>query len=147
MQQFCFAPKSITNSQYPLRKLPVNARVTTDFLCLPQVAAINAEIVDSAMAMKTLTHFFLGLTNEWLESMSSIIAASSASSSSSSGNADGSEGKTDNTQGNAAGAAPKDSFPIQVSREVRNIVVLRKEEGRKEYVAVLPTRIRTVLCA
>ena len=117
-------------------------------MSLPQVAAINAEIVDSAMAMKTLTHFFLGLTNEWLESMSSIIAASSASSSSSSsGNADGSEGKTDNTQGNAAAAAPKDSFPIQVSREVRNIVVLRKEEGRKEYVAVLPTRIRTVLCA
>ena len=81
---------------------------------LPQVAAINAEIVDSAMAMKTLTHFFLGLTNEWLESMSSIIAASSSSAS---GNADGSEGKTDNTQGNAATAAPKDSFPIQVSRE------------------------------
>ena len=61
-----------------------------------QVAAINAEIVDSAMAMKTLTHFFLGLTNEWLESMSTMLDADKA---------DGS------SQG---GSAPKDSFPIQV---------------------------------
>ena len=67
-----------------------------DFL---QVAAINAEIVDSAMAMKTLTHFFLGLTNEWLESMSTMLDAE----------------KADNAQGGAAAAAPKDSFPIQVS--------------------------------
>ena len=66
----------------------------------PQVAAINAEIVDSAMAMKTLTHFFLGLTNEWLESMSAILQQ------------DGNEGgKTDGSS-----AAPKDSFPIQVSQ-------------------------------
>ena len=27
------------------------------------------------MAMKTLTHFFLGLTNEWLESMSTMLDA------------------------------------------------------------------------
>ena len=67
----------------------------------PQVAAINAEIVDSAMAMKTLTHFFLGLTNEWLESMSAILQQ------------DGNEGgKTDGS----SAAAPKDSFPIQVSQ-------------------------------
>ena len=62
------------------------------------MAAINAEIVDSAMAMKTLTHFFLGLTNEWLESMSTMLDAE----------------KADNAQGGAT-AAPKDSFPIQVS--------------------------------
>ena len=108
MQQFCFAPKSITNSQYPLRKLPVNARVTTDFLCLPQVAAINAEIVDSAMAMKTLTHFFLGLTNEWLESMSTMLDAGAE------GGGGGGHKAGDNAQGSAT--APKDSFPIQVSQ-------------------------------
>ena len=107
MQRFCFAPKSITNSQYPLRKLPVNARVTTDFLCLPQVAAINAEIVDSAMAMKTLTHFFLGLTNEWLESMSTMLDAGAEG-------GGGGHKAGDNAQGSAT--APKDSFPIQVSQ-------------------------------
>ena len=59
------------------------------------------------MAMKTLTHFFLGLTNEWLESMSTIIQQDG-----------GGNEKTDNSQGSAT--APKDSFPIQVSQRMFN---------------------------
>jgi hypothetical protein len=48
--------------------------------------------------MNNLTHFFLGLTNEWLESMNSIIAGGG-----------GGGATTDNASG-----VPKDSFPIQV---------------------------------
>ncbi len=55
-----------------------------------QVATINAEIVDSVPSTKGLSHFFLGLTNEWLHSMSSLTAAT---------------GK---------GGSGKDSFPIMV---------------------------------
>lgn len=61
-----------------------------------QVATINAEIVDSAMAMNHLTHFFLGLTNEWLESMSVLMHAQN-------GGGAGSSGQQQ-----------KDSFPILV---------------------------------
>ena len=77
-----------------------------------QVAAINAEIVDSAMAMKTLTHFFLGLTNEWLESMSTMLDA-------------------EKTDGSAqGGSAPKDSFPIQVSGcDIWKIVTVTTTRG------------------
>jgi hypothetical protein len=38
------------------------------------VAAVNTEIVDSAMSMHKLTHFFLGLTNEWLETINMASA-------------------------------------------------------------------------
>ena len=38
-----------------------------------QVAAINSEIVDSALSMAGLTFLILGLTNEWLESMNALI--------------------------------------------------------------------------
>ena len=34
-----------------------------------QVATINAEIVDSASSLGSVTHFFFGLTNEWLDSL------------------------------------------------------------------------------
>ncbi len=60
-----------------------------------QVATINAEIVDSIPSMSGLTHFFLGLTNEWLQSMSTLVAAVNAS-------------------GGGAGSTKKDSFPIMV---------------------------------
>ena len=33
-----------------------------------QVASINAEIVDFCSGLTNVTHFFLGLTNEWLDS-------------------------------------------------------------------------------
>ncbi|QQP35252.1 Uncharacterized protein FKW44_023420 [Caligus rogercresseyi] len=39
-----------------------------------EVAAINAEIVDFALSMPSLSHFCLGLTNEWLDSMNSILS-------------------------------------------------------------------------
>ena len=56
-----------------------------------EVAAINSEIVDTAMAMKHLSHFYLGLTNEWLVAMQKALTHS----------------------GNA-----KDSFPIMVNDTV-----------------------------
>ena len=60
------------------------------------------------MAMKTLTHFFLGLTNEWLESMSTMLDA-------------------DKTDGSAqGGSAPKDSFPIQVGVRFGILSLLRE---------------------
>eukprot|EP00095_Tigriopus_kingsejongensis_P000598 maker-scaffold95_size379157-snap-gene-2.34 protein:Tk00598 transcript:maker-scaffold95_size379157-snap-gene-2.34-mRNA-1 annotation:"f-box lrr-repeat protein 7" len=34
-----------------------------------EVATINAEILDSTLSMSQLTHFYLGLTTEWLNSM------------------------------------------------------------------------------
>ena len=51
------------------------------------------EIVDSAMAMSKLSYFYLGLLNEWLESMTSLI------------------------QGGTAGNSKKGSFPIMVKGE------------------------------
>ncbi len=93
-----------------------------------QVAAINSEIVDSAVAMSGLGHFFLGLTNEWLESMNSMVGVGGDSAASGSG-AEGGAGAGGGTPGAAAGsglgagtpaaavvaAVPKDSFPIQVN--------------------------------
>lgn len=60
------------------------------------VAAINAEIVDFALSMPSLSRFFLGLTNEWLDSMNVLMAA--------------------NNENNGGGGGPvRDSFPILVN--------------------------------
>jgi len=62
-------------------------------LLIPQykdeVATVNAEMVDSVLSLNGLTHFYLGLTNEWLQSMSSLVGMSAGKS--------------------------KDSFPIMVN--------------------------------
>ena len=72
--------------------------ISFDFLKLElqfQVASVNSEIVDTVMSMSKLTHFYLGLTTEWLESMSSLLA-----------------------MGNTSPSAQKDSFPINVNGTV-----------------------------
>ncbi|TRY71707.1 hypothetical protein TCAL_04757 [Tigriopus californicus] len=42
-----------------------------------EVASINSEILDSALSMSQLTHFYLGLTTEWLNSMKTLMDSSS----------------------------------------------------------------------
>lgn len=47
------------------------------FISFSQVASINSEILDSALSMSQLTHFYLGLTTEWLNSMKTLMDSSS----------------------------------------------------------------------
>ena len=63
-----------------------------------EVATVNSEIVDSVLSMAELNLFILGLTNEWLESMSSLLQITSA------------PGKDTNVRQTA-----RDSFPILVN--------------------------------
>ena len=65
-----------------------------------EVAAVNSEIVDSVLSMAELNLFILGLTNEWLESMNTLLQATSAS-----------IGK----EGSAPRQPTRDSFPILVN--------------------------------
>ena len=43
-----------------------------------EVATVNSEIVDSVLSMAELNLFILGLTNEWLESMNSLLQTTSS---------------------------------------------------------------------
>ena len=40
------------------------------------MASINSELLDSALSLTRLTHFYVGLTNEWLETMAALMTSS-----------------------------------------------------------------------
>ena len=61
-----------------------------------EVATVNSEIVDSVLSMAELNLFILGLTNEWLESMSSLLQITG-------------------TSGKDVKPTARDSFPILVN--------------------------------
>ena len=61
-----------------------------------EVATVNSEIVDSVLSMAELNLFILGLTNEWLESMNSLLQMTG-------------------TAGKDVKPTARDSFPILVN--------------------------------
>jgi hypothetical protein len=63
------------------------------------VAATNAEAVDALLSLSNLSHFFLGLTTEWLDSMNALMSKDSSNS--------------------------KDSFPILVNNVVEMYTLSR----------------------
>jgi hypothetical protein len=55
-----------------LRDFGFNRKNYNIFLC--QAGKINFELVNAANSLAGVTHFFLGLTNEWLETISGSAA-------------------------------------------------------------------------